>query len=270
MKGKHIMKIKFNYTLGGYYNNRISAIATAVKLIGWHEMSNGDDRLSYGMTKKGDFIINVVSRRPCSHSINIVFHDEYLEMFHANCYGRILEASPMSTCIEYRLFDGLDDKLTQEWIRKKIKAMMNVYISDEAYGNEIEHESNPIYMELWCGYLNHNIEQIRDADEFITAANMQYGQAFYGFNNMGQLCVFLKHHASFKKYTDIAENDWYNGVVVRFEGDGVVNIYKADQFGMIKDDKYRGCMDSHCTNSHEKCHHLFVEEIKKNCGVFLV
>lgn len=264
------MNILFNDTIFSYFNNRIEDIANAAKFIGTGDMVNAYDRLSYGQNMRGELVVNYKNRdRKIGHTITIVFRDSHMEMYNANGYGRILETD-MRSCIDYDIFKDMDEEFIQKYVRKKINTMMGIDMPDEVYCRDIEYDANPVINDNWRDYLNHNIEQLRDACDFIGTENMKYGQAFYGFNDMGRLCILLKHHRSFKKYVDIAESDWDNAVLVEFSGDGVIHIFKADQDGKPVDGNYNyhGLMDSHGTGS--KSHQLFVENVKKNFDVYLI
>lgn len=264
------MNILFNDNLCSYFNNRIEDIAKAAKFIGTGDMVNAYDRLSYGQNRRGELVVNYKNRdRKIGHTITIVFRDSHMEMYNANGYGCILETD-MRSCIDYDIFKDMDEEFIQKYVSKKISAMMGIDMHDEVYYRDIEHDANPVINDDWRDCLNHNIEQIRDACDFIGTENMKYGQAFYGFNDMGHLCILLKHHRSFKKYVDIAENDWGNAVLVEFSGDGVIHIFKAGQDGKPVDSKHNrhGLMDSHGTGG--KSHQLFVENVKKNFGVYLI
>lgn len=264
------MNILFNDNLYSYFNNRIEDIANAAKFIGTGDMVNAYDRLSYGQNMRGELVVNYKNRdRKIGHTITIVFRDSHMEMYNANGYGRILETD-MRSCIDYDIFKDMDEEFIRKYVRKKIDAMMSIDLPDDVYCRDIEHDGNSVINDNWRDYLNHNIEQLRDACEFIGTENMKYGQAFYGFNDMGHLCILLKHHRSFKKYVDIAESDWGNAVLVEFSGDGVIHIFKADQYGKPVDDKHNhySIMDSHGTGG--KSHQLFVKNVKKNFGVYLI
>jgi hypothetical protein len=136
-------------------------------------------------------------------------------------------------------------------------------------GSNIKQHVNPVYNKGWHAYLSNNIEQVRECALYI-AGNMCTGQAFYGYNDMGRLIVWIKHHQSINKF-DLPDEHRDNAIVVEFQGDGIAVIYNSDEFGMPKDDDYRGLIDDHWDSVRGgKQHAYFVKKAKDDCGVYLV
>lgn len=262
------MKPIFNPTIGAYYNNRAFEIAQAAKYLGTDRMVNAHDELSYGQSVSGHLIINV-KRHP--NAVNIVFANDHMEMYHAD-RGGYVKCCSSRAYYEYSTLDACRSiEKTREFIWIAIDVMLNNSIDDHMTAASIlEHGATAIHNNEWCKRLNGNIEQIRECAKFITDQNMGYGQAFYGYNDMGRLIVWLKHHPSINVF-ELPEKDRENSIIVEFEGDGILVIHNADEFGMPKNDKYRGLIDDHWSSVRAgKQHSYFIEKVKKECGVHLL
>lgn len=259
------MKPIFNPIFGGYYNNRAFEIAQAAKYLGTDRMVNAYDELSYGHSISGHLIINI-RKRGVSKTVNAVFTDTRIELYAANSHGCTILTD---TDIAYYAYTALD-VWTTDGARKLIWDRINyMLINDVMTDTHCPTYATPVYNKKWNGYLNHNIEQIRECSKFITDQNLGYGQAFYGYNDMGRLIVWLNHHPSIYKFK-IHDKDREKSIIVEFEGDGIVAIYNADEFGMPKDDNYRGLIDDHWSSVAGKQHSYFIEKVKKECGVHLL
>lgn len=261
------MKLAYTEGFGGYYNLRIDGIANALKYLDPSNMVNADDSMAYGFNMRGELVINI--RRHAD--VDIVFRDTRMELYHANSYGIIIKPDER-IYIDYAIFDGMNNDDARKFVNMKIKALSSSDPDDSDFFVTEQHEASPVFNKTWHSHMNHNIEGIRDAYDFIGIDNMRCGQAFFAINNMSRLCILLHHHASFKRFTDIDEKDWGNAIVVEFDGDGVITIFDADEYGMPKEEQTVGhferFMDSHGTN--KKSHQIFVENAKKNHGVYLV
>ena len=262
------MKPIFNSTIGAYYNNRAFEIALAVKYLGTDHMSNGYDEISYGQSASGHLIINIHRRR---NGVNIIFMDNYMEMYHANGHGYVTCHNSYAR-FEYSLLDAYQNiEKAREFIWLNIRTMLNYNVDDNMIAAEVlNHVATAVYNAEWNGRVNRNVEQIRECANFITDLNLGYGQAFYGYNNMGRLIVWIKHHPSINKF-DLPDEHRDNSIIVEFQGDGIAVIYNSDEFGMPKDDDYRGLIDDHWDSVRGgKQHAYFVKKAKDDCGVYLV
>lgn len=261
------MKLAYTEGFCGYYNPRIDGIANAVKYLDPGNMSNGYDDMAYGFNKRGELVINIHRYG----DVDIVFRDTRMELYHANSYGNIIKPD-QHVYIDYDIFNGMSDEDARKFVNMKIKALSSVTLDVSDFVVTEQYEASPIFNKTWYSNMNHNIEQIRDAYDFIGIDNMRCGQAFFAINSMSRLCILLHHHASFKRYIDIDEKDWGNTIVVEFGGDGVITIFDADEYGMPKDEQtvshFDRLMDSHGTGN--KSHQRFIENAKKNHGVYLV
>ena len=258
------MKLVYSRDLCGYYNGRIEGVANAVRYLDPSNMSNGYNDMAYGFNKHGELVINIGHQI----NVNIVFRDTRMELYHANSYGVI--TSDKHEYIDYSVFNGVNDECARKFVDMKIKAFSSITL-DNSYVYAMEqHELSPIFNKTWHSHMNHNIEQIRDAYDFIGTDNMRCGQAYIAISTMSRLCFLLHHHDSFKQHIDT--NDLNNVIIVECDGDGVITIYDADEYGMPKEEQtvnhFDRVMDSHGTGkrSHEK----FIEKVKKNHGVYLV
>lgn len=259
------MKPAFSTTIGGYYNNRALEIAQAAKYLGTDRMVNAYGELSYGQSKAGHLIINI-RKRGASKTVNAVFTDTRIELYAADSYGHTIITD---TDIAYYAYVALGVWNT-DGARKIIWDHINyMLINDDTTDTHCSLSATPVYNKKWNGYLNRNIEQIRECSKFITDQNLGYGQAFYGYNDMGRLIVWLKHHPSIDEFK-LPEEDRENSIIVEFEGDGTVVIHNADEFGMPKNDDYRGIIDDHWGSVAGKQHAYFIDKVKTECGVHLL
>lgn len=258
------MKLIFNPTIGAYYNNRAFEIALAAKYLGTDRMVNAYDELAYGQSESGHLIINI-RKRGVSKTVNVMFTDNRIELYAANGYGRTILIDTDTTYYAYAAIGVWNTDGACKLIWDRINYM---FINDNMIDAYCSAYATPVYNKKWNGYLNHNIEQIRECSKFITDQNLGYGQAFYGYNDMGRLTVWLKHHPSIDKF-ELPEKDRENSIIVEFEGDGIAIIYNADEFGMPKNDGYRSLIDDHGIG-HGKQHSYFIEKVKKECGVHLL
>lgn len=256
------MKPIFNPTIGAYYSNRALEIAKAVKYLADYRMVNAYDEMHYGQSNSGHFVIHHTG---FGGYANTMFTDDHIEIYRANGSGILT-----TTCgyiLKYDDLDKLDDSRTfifniLEFVLKAEHSDILIDLRDDPASCSFNSE--------WDGYLNHNIEQVANCVRYLTDANMGFGQAFYGYNSLGRLILWIKHHPSINVF-ELPEKDREHSIIVEFEGDGIAVIYNADEVGMPKNDNYRGLIDDHWSSVRcGKQHSYFIDKVKKECGVHLL
>ena len=254
------MKPIFNPTIGAYYSNRAFEIAKAVKYLADYRMVNAYDEMHYGQSNSGHFVIHHTG---FGGHANTMFTDDRIEIYPANGSGILT-----TTCgyiLKYADLDKLDDGRTfvfniLEFVLKAEHSDACIDLRDDPASCFFNRERH--------AYLNHNIEQVADCVRYLTDANMGLGQAFYGYNSLGRLILWVKNNPTIEGLRD---EDSDKSVVIEFEGDGIAVVYNADEFGMPKIDNYRGLIDSHWSSvCAGKQHSYFIEKVKNDCGVHLL
>ena len=97
----------------------------------------------------------------------------------------------------------------------------------------------------WNGYLNHNIEIIRDIAETIGLDRMAnaYGNLSFGTTEGARMIIMIesRHYGKDTKY-----------VCVEYEGDGVCHIEPTDSYGNPIDDRhdFNKLFDTHAYYCH--------------------
>lgn len=258
------MNALFIKNIGGYYNNRTMEIGHAGRILGTTHMSNADP-LSYGLSKSGHLIVNVRSHdRNRRNTVNVVFNEEHIAMYHATSSGIIIPGTPRMwfdhTTIRPNGIWG------DEFIWNAIKQMLAVDVSTD-FTQIGYHNDDPVRIDGGNCSMFLNIEQLREAYLYLSEKNMGFGHAFYGFNNMHHLIVWLGHHPSVN-YSDIDDDCKDFSIIAEFEGDGIVKFYDADKSGRAMGSRF-GWLDDHSDGVKNRQHEKFVE-MAKSRGVMLI
>lgn len=250
----------FNSAIGAYYSNRAFEIAKAVKYLGDYRMVNAYNEMHYGQSNSGHFIIHHTG---FGGHANTMFTDDHIEIYQANGSGILT-----TTCgyiLKYADLDKLDD--SRAFVFNILEFVLKAEHSD-ALIELINDPASCSFNREWHSYLNHNIEQVANCVSYLTDANMGLGQAFYGYNSLGRLILWVKNNPTIEGLHD---EDSGKSIVIEFEGDGIAVVYNADEYGMPKNDKYRGLIDDHWDSVRAgKQHSYFVSKVKKDCGVYLI
>ena len=103
--------------------------------------------------------------------------------------------------------------------------------------------------------LNYNIEALRDAVEVIGLHEMTnaYHSMAWGITEGGRLVVMI---------TDRRYNGSHNSVIVEFEGDGCLSIWKCNSYGKPINDREYELFDTHTYNTSDKNHAAFESILK--------
>lgn len=258
------MNTLFIKNIGGYYNNRTMEIGHAGRILGTTYMSNSDP-LSYGLSKSGHLIVNVRSHdRNRRNTVNIVFNEEHMVMYHATSSGIIIPGTPR------KWFDYVNTRPDGIWgdefIWDAIKQMLAVDVSAD-FAHISCHNDDPVHIDGCNCPVFLNIEQLREAYLYLSEKNMGFGHAFYGFNDMHHLIVWLGHHPSIN-YSDITDDYKDFSIIAEFEGDGIVKFYDADKNGRAMGSRF-GWLDDHSDGVRNRQHEKFVE-MAKSRSVMLI
>ena len=246
----------FNPNTGSVWNNRIDGVKAAIEIIGIDRMINAYNEIAYGQTAYGDFVLRFYNTTN-SYGVLVVFRRDHLMVYYCDSNSNIIPNSGSmylhnNTSRLNFIIDGMAEHCAK-W--------------EEFIAGDPTHPDNPVWNELWRSNVNHNIELLRNIAEFLGAINLKHGQAFYGYEStFGRLVVWYKNLDL--SHNLISDNPNNIGIIVEAEGDGIVAMYKADQFGN-RVNGYREMLDSHWFDSADEAHNRFIK-ITSKIGVTVI
>lgn len=244
----------FNPNTGSVWNNRIDGVKAAIEIIGIDRMINAYNEIAYGQTAYGDFVLRF-HKTTNSYGVLVVFRRDHIMVYYCDSNSNII---PNSGCmynntsrLKFIVYGMV--KHCDKW--------------EEPIAGDPTHPDNPVWNELWRSNVNHNIEQLRNIAEFLGAINLKHGQVFYGYEStFGRLVVWYKNLDPSRNL--ISDNPNNIGIIVEAEGDGIVAMYKADQFGN-RVNGYREMLDMHWFDSADEAHNRFIK-IASKIGVTVI
>ena len=246
----------FNPNTGSVWNNRIDGVKAAIEIIGIDRMINAYKEIAYGQTAYGDFVLRFYNTTN-NYGVLVVFRRDHLMLYYCDSNFNIIPDS--GTMLLHKNASRLKFiaygmvKHCAEW--------------EEFFAGDPTHPDNPVWNELWRSNINHNIEQLRNIAEFLGATNLKHGQAFYGYEStFGRLVVWYKNLDPSRNL--ISDNPNNIGIIIVAEGDGIIAMYKADQFGN-RVNGYREMLDGHWFDSADEAHNRFIK-IASKIGVTVI
>lgn len=250
------IRLYLNPNIDCVWNNQIDGVKAAIEIIGIDRMINAYKEIAYGQTAYGDFVLRFYNTTN-SYGVLVVFKRDHLMVYYCDSSSNIIPNS--GTMYLYKNASRL----------KFIAYGMVKHCAkwEELIAGDPTDPDNPVWNKLWRSNVNHNIEQLRDIAEFLGAINLKHGQAFYGYEStFGRLVIWYKNldHS----HNLISDNPNNIGIIVEAEGNGIIAMYKADQFGN-RVNGYRVMLDSHWFNSADEAHNRFIK-IASKIGVTVI
>lgn len=246
----------FNPNTGSVWNNRIDGVKDAIEIIGIDRMINAYKEIAYGQTAYGDFVLRFFNTAN-NYGVLVVFKRDHLIVYYCDSNANIIHNSGTT----YLQVNASRMNFIVYGMVKQCAKWEEIIAGDPT------HPDNPVWNELWRSNVNRNIEQLRNIAEFLGAINLKHGQAFYGYEStFGRLVIWYKSLDRSRNL--ISDNPNNIGIILEAEGDGIIAMYKADQFGN-RVNGYREMLDSHWFDSADEAHNRFIK-IASKIGVTVI